>query len=136
MAGVYGISGSALIAQRQRLNLIAGNIANANSTTGANGTPYRARSAVFSAQPLDGNGQTPTGAEGVRMKRVVTSRAPFKKIYQPGNPKADKNGYVIGSNVSLVRQMSNMIDATQAYRANLSMLQQGEQHNRALIQAL
>lgn len=136
MAGIYSISGSALIAERQRLNLVAGNIANADSTTSANGTPYRARSAVFSAEPLDGNSQTPTGAEGVRVRQVVTSKAPFKEIYEPGNPKANAKGYVKSSNVSLVRQMSNMIDATRTYQANLSMLQQGESLDRALIKAL
>lgn len=131
MASIYDISGSALIAQRQRLNLIAGNMANADSTTSANGQPFRARLPVFAADT-----PTASGAEGVHVKGVVQSQAPFKKTYAPGNPAANKQGYVVGSNVSLVRQMSDMIDATQTYKANLSMLQQGEQLDQSIIRDL
>lgn len=137
MAALYQISGSALLAERQRLNLIASNIANANSTTSSTGQPYRARFDVFSAQPLQTNDATqPTGAEGVRVREVVTSQAPFKKIYAPGNPNANARGYVVASNVSLVRQMSDLVSATQTYRANLAMLQQAQQLDRALINNL
>ncbi|HYW76215.1 MAG TPA: flagellar basal body rod protein FlgC [Gammaproteobacteria bacterium] len=137
MSGLYQISGSALLAQRQRLNLIASNLANADSTSSSTGQPYRARFDVFAAQPLQTNGGTdPTGAEGVRVQGVVTSQAPFKKVYAPGNPNANAQGYVIASNVSLVRQMSDLVSATQTYRANLAMLQQGQQIDRALINSL
>lgn len=136
MSGLYSISGSALLAERQRLNLVASNIANADSTNSSTGQPYRARFAAFTAQALNGQGQDPNGINGVRVQRVVTSQAPFKKVYDPGNPQANSKGYVTSSNVSLIRQMSDMINATQSYRANLSMLQQGEQLDRALINSL
>ncbi|MGN8158770.1 flagellar basal body rod protein FlgC [Salinisphaera sp. RV14] len=131
MSGIYDISGSALLAQRQRLNLIAGNMANADSTTSANGTPFRARLPVFAADQPEAS-----GAAGVHVTGVVQSQAPLKKTYDPGNPAANKQGYVVGSNVSLVRQMSDMIDATQSYKANLSMLHQGEQIDQAIIRDL
>lgn len=137
MAGVYQISGSALLAERQRLDLIASNIANSDTTTSSTGQPYRARFDVFAAQPLGTDGAVdPTGAEGVRINGVVASQAPFKKVYAPGDPNANAQGYVIGSNVSLVRQMSDLVSATQTYRANLAMLQQGQQIDRALINSL
>lgn len=136
MATIYGISGSALLAQRQRLDLIASNMANADSVAPANGQPYRARFAVFQAQPLDGDGVNPTGAEGVQVARVVESNAPFKETYEPGSPLADAQGYVHASNVSMVQQMTDMIDATNAYRANLAVMQQTQQVNMAILKAI
>lgn len=136
MATVYAISGSALLAQRQRLNLIASNIANADSTTSSTGQPYRARFAVMAAQPLEDGSQGSAGSQGVRVSRVLQSRAPFKRIYDPGNPAADAQGYVTGSDVSMVRQMVDMVDATRSYRANMAMLAQNQQLDRALIGAL
>lgn len=131
MSGIYNISGGALLAQRQRLTLIAGNIANADSTTSANGQPFRARMPVFEATSPDA-----AGAEGVRVRDIRESQAPAKMTYDPGNPAANKKGYVVGSNVSLVRQMTDMVGATQSYKANLSMLKQGEQIDRSIIQDL
>lgn len=130
MSGVFNISGSALLAERQRLDLIASNIANADSTNSANGKPYRARFAVLTPQTET------SGGEGVRVSQVVQGNAPFRRIYDPGNPKANAQGYVTASNVSLIRQMTNMIDATQSYRANLAMLQQNEALDNAMISDL
>lgn len=131
MSDIYSISGSALLAERQRLNLVAGNIANADSTTSATGQPFRARMPEFVPGTPDAS-----GARGVRVTGVAESQAPFKKTYDPGNPAANAQGYVVGSNVSLVRQMTDMINATQSYRANLSMLRQSQQLDKAMIQAL
>jgi flagellar basal-body rod protein FlgC len=131
MTALYSISGSALLAERRRLNLVASNIANANSTTSSDGQPYRARFATFAAYPMD-----EAGNRGVRVSNVIESQAPFKQIYDPGNPQADAQGYVKGSNVSIVRQMSDLINCTQTYRANLAMLQQDQQLDRSMIQAL
>lgn len=130
MAGVFKISGSALIAERERLNLIASNIANAGSTASPNGKPYQARFAELVPQSES------DGTAGVRVRQVIQGNAPFHQIYDPGNPNANSKGYVTGSNVSLIRQMTDMIDATQSYRANLSMLQQGEALDSAMISDL
>lgn len=131
--GTYAISGSALLAERERLNLIASNIANADSLAAANGQPYRARFAVFAPTPTEDGAQGAVGPAGVRVERVMQSSAPFKKTYAPGNPLANAQGYVVGSNVSLVRQMTDLVNATQSYRANLAMLTQGERLDQALI---
>lgn len=136
MTNLYSISGSALLAQRQRLNLIASNMANADSATTVNGLPYRARLPVFAAQPLAGANGQPAGAAGVRVAGVVASNAPFKQVYEPGNPLANTRGYVLESNVSMVQQMTDMIDATKSYRANLSILLQAQQLNLAMIKAM
>lgn len=136
MTSIYGISGSALLAERQRLDLIASNMANANSAATVNGQPYRARFTVFAAVPLNGDGAQPTGDAGVRVSRVVESNAPFQEIYRPGSPLADAQGYVRESNVSMVEQMTDMIDATNAYRANLAVMQQTQQINQAIIKAI
>lgn len=136
MSGIYTIAGSALVAQQRRLGLIAANMANADSTAAPGQQPYRAKLAVFQAEPLDGDGPAPAGDEGVRVSAVAQSSAPFKEVYAPGNPLADAQGYVQESNVSMVQQMTDMIDATNGYRANLALLQQTQQINQALIQAI
>lgn len=134
--GTYAISGSALLAERERLNLIASNIANADSVSSVNGQPYRARFAVFATTPLESGTQPSAGLAGVRVDGVIQSASPFKKLYQPGNPMANAQGYVLGSNVSLVRQMADLVDATQSYRANLAMLTQSQRLDQALIAAI
>lgn len=136
MNTLYSISGGALLAERQRLNLIASNMANADSATTVNGVPYRARFPVFAAQAPDGANGTQTGLAGVRVAGVVTSNAPFKQVYAPGNPLANAQGYVLESNVSMVQQMTDMIDATNSYQANLSILLQTQQLNLAMIKAM
>lgn len=136
MAGIYAIAGSALVAQRQRLALVAANMANADSVTATGGTPYRARFAVFEATPLGNHAPGAAGGDGVRVAGVTTSDAPFKERYEPGNPLANAQGYVLGSNVSMVQQVVDMTDAVQSYQANLAVLEQTQQINRALIQAI
>ncbi|HYW93832.1 MAG TPA: flagellar basal body rod protein FlgC [Gammaproteobacteria bacterium] len=129
--GIYEISGSALLAQRQRLQTIASNLANANSITSAGGAPYRAREVVFRAVPASAS--DPSGPETVRVTGTVQSRAPFRQSYDPGSPFANKRGYVVGSNVSRVRQMTDLIDASRSYAANVAMLRQAQRIDQQII---
>ncbi len=115
------VAGSALNAQSYRLNVVASNLANANSAVGSDGQPYQAREVVFAAQPLQGPG-APVGVNGVRVAAVVQSDAPAKKVYEPGNPLADKEGYVTMPNVNPVDEMVNMISASRAYQANVNVM--------------
>ena len=115
------VASSALNAQSYRLNVVASNLANANSATSSSGQPYQAREVVFAAQPLQGPG-TPAGVDGVRVAAVVQSDAPAKKVYEPGNPLADKEGYVTMPNVNPVDEMVNMISASRAYQANVNVM--------------
>lgn len=118
---VLDVASSALTAQGYRLNVVASNMANANSATSSDGQPYRAREVVFAAQPFAGAG-APAGVNGVRVAEVVSKPGPFKMVYQPGNPLADKEGYVKMPNVNPVDEMVNMISASRAYQANVNVM--------------
>ena len=118
---VLNVASSALTAQSYRLNVVASNMANANSATSSDGQPYRAREVIFAAQPF-ANAGAPAGVNGVRVAGVISKPGPFKMVYQPGNPLADKEGYVKMPNVNPVDEMVNMISASRAYQANVNVM--------------
>lgn len=89
LLNIFDIAGSALAAQSKRLNVAASNLANADSVTGPDGQPYRAKQVVFQVDAAPGQA---TG--GVKVASVIESQAPEKLVYEPGNPLADANGYV------------------------------------------
>lgn len=97
LLNIFDISGSALFAQSQRMNVSASNMANADSVTGPDGQPYRAKQVVFEVAAAPGQS---TG--GVRVAQVVDDPAPERMMYQPGNPLADAKGYVRMPNVDVV----------------------------------
>jgi flagellar basal-body rod protein FlgC len=115
---VFDIAGSALSAQSQRLNVVASNLANADSAVSANGTPYRAKQVVFSAAPLTRQMQ----GMGVQVARVMDDPSPARMVYDPKHPMADASGYVTMPNVNVVEEMTNMISASHAYQTNLDMM--------------
>jgi flagellar basal-body rod protein FlgC len=110
------IAGSALTAQSARLNAVASNLANADSITGADGQPYRAKQVVFKATAVEGGGL------GVRVTQVVDSAAPLRLQYDPHNPAANELGYVQMPNVNVVDEMVNMISASRAYQNNAEVM--------------
>lgn len=114
---IFNVSGSAMTAQSQRLNVVASNLANADSATSANGQPYRAKQVVFSAVPVDGS-----GAQGVKVAAVVEDNSPMKMVYDPKHPMADGKGYVAMPNVNVVDEMVNMISASRAYQNNVDVM--------------
>ncbi len=121
------ISGSALKAQRARLNISAMNLANANTTRTIEGGPYRAKSVVFAARPVEANFQQRLDSIGVELRqveviKVVEDEAPFKEVYDPSHPDADANGMVKMPNVNVVEQMTDMMSARRAYEANVTAL--------------
>ncbi|AJD49375.1 flagellar basal body rod protein FlgC [Isoalcanivorax pacificus W11-5] len=118
---VFDISGSALSAQSQRMNVSASNLANADSVAGPDGEPYRARQVMFESQA---DAQS-TG--GVRVTGVLESDAPLKREYQPHHPLADAQGYVSMPNVEPVDEMVNMIAASRSYQANVEVLNTSKQ---------
>ncbi|QWA09085.1 flagellar basal body rod protein FlgC [Sodalis ligni] len=117
MTSIFDISGSALTAQSQRMNVAASNLANADSVTGPDGQPYHAKEVVFQVA-------APAGQEigGVQVSGVVESPAAEKLVYQPGNPLADNNGYVRMPNVNVVDEMVNSMSASRSYQANVEVL--------------
>ncbi len=114
---IFNISGSGMAAQSQRLNTVASNLANADSTTSADGKPYRAKQVVFSAVPM-GDGSV----QGVKVARVAEDTSPFKMVFDPKHPMADKDGYVSMPNVNVVDEMVNMISASRSYQNNVDVL--------------
>jgi len=116
------ISASGLTAQRLRMDTISQNIANANTTRTEKGTPYRRKTVIFeeksSSAPfsdyLSDAGREKIAGGGVRVARIVEDTSPLKKVYDPGHPDADKDGYVSLPNVDTVTEMVNMISATRA----------------------
>jgi len=120
LSNVFNIAGSGMMAQSMRLNVVASNLANADSVTSSNGQPYRARQVVFAAKPLESGDAA--GAVGVKVNGVVEDPTPLKMVYDPHNPAADGNGYVSMPNVNVVEEMVNMISASRSYQNNVDMM--------------
>ena len=114
---VFRVSASALAAQRQRMNTIASNMANAQSTRTPEGGPYQRQDVVFTTDTLDPG---KPGLEGVKVSGVVRDESPFKMVYDPGHPDADKDGFVAMPNVNIMEEMVNMMMASRAYEASVS----------------
>ncbi len=114
---IFNISGSGMSAQSQRLNVVASNIANVDSTTSANGQPYRAKQVVFRETPIAGS-----VSSGVKVTQVVEDASPMRKIYDPKHPQADEAGYVTMPNVNVAEEMVNMISATRSYQTNVETM--------------
>ena len=123
------VSSSGLTANRMRMNTISSNIANINTTRTPEGGPYRRKDIVFEALPEAKNfGEVITSKPDKNIQRVqvtdvlVDRKAPLLK-YEPDHPDADANGYVAYPNINLMEEMTNMIQATRAYEANVSAMQ-------------
>ncbi len=115
--GIFEVSASALEAQRQRMNVIASNMANVHSTRTEEGGPYRRKDVVFSALPLTAD---PGALEGVKVVDIATDSTPLRTVYDPGHPDADKEGNVSMPNVNVLEEMVNMMMAYRAYEASVS----------------
>lgn len=125
------ISASALTAQRLRMDIVASNIANANTTraTFENGKwmPYQRKMVSFSPQaPSFENylqaalGRSSAPGEGVKANQIVQDKSPFKQVYNPGHPDADENGFVLLPNVDVLKEMVDLISATRSYEASVT----------------
>jgi flagellar basal-body rod protein FlgC len=119
LSTIFDVAGSAMSAQAQRLNAVASNIANADSTTSSTGQPYRAKQVVFSAVPM-GSGGVETS--GVKVTQVVEDAAPPRLLYDPKHPLADEKGYVAMPNVNVVEEMVNMLSASRSYQTNVDTM--------------
>ncbi len=130
MYAALGISATGLAAERLRMDVIANNLANADSTNGV-GDAYR-RKAVTMA-PAPGGAQfalprpagiesTPGAADmhGVAVTGIVEDTSPLRRVYEPGHPEADAKGYVTRPNVDAVTEMTDMVAATRAFQANVT----------------
>jgi flagellar basal-body rod protein FlgC len=113
VAAPIDIAVSGLRAQSAKLNVIGNNIANADTTHGPDGKPYRRQSIVLA---------TGEGQQGVRVQQTVADNTAFPRVYEPGNPDADKDGYVETPNVQMPVEMMHMLQASKAYEANTAVL--------------
>lgn len=116
---VFDVAASAMNAQSARLNVVASNLANAESVTSSNGQPYRAKQVVFQALPVNTQSNS---AVGVKVAGVIEDQAPPRLKYDPKSPFADANGYVAMPNVNVVEEMTNMISASRGYQTNVDVM--------------
>jgi flagellar basal-body rod protein FlgC len=125
-----GISGSGLTAQRMRMDVTAENLANAQSVG------YKRKDVVVQQSAGDGGfagalagamGGSSTAGGGVEVAAITTDQGPGRRVYDPGHPDADRNGYVTLPNVNPVTEMVDLIDASRAYEANVTAMQSAKQ---------
>jgi flagellar basal-body rod protein FlgC len=122
------ISASGLSAERTRIDVTASNLANINTTKMADGLPYRRKTLIYQAVPVDGfQGQLASAmgrdADKVNVVDIIPDGSDFKQLYDPGNPDADQNGMVLMPNINPIEEMANLEDASRSYEANLAALE-------------
>ena len=123
------ITSDALNAEQLRMDLIAQNIANANTTKDANGDIYRRKMVLFESY-INEEGRTGQGGpelESIRVRGIHEDSRPGDQVYDPNHPHADERGMVTLSNVKLAREMVDLISATRSYQANLSVIKTSRQ---------
>jgi flagellar basal-body rod protein FlgC len=137
-SGAFAISSSGMAAERLRMEIIANNIANAQSTRTAGGGPFHRQEVVFAA--VDGSVSTESGngpgLGGVKAVEVVDDPSPPQRIYMPGHPDADGDGYVSFPNVRLPIEMVNLLTAMRSYEANAKAAQTFRQMNEQALSLL
>ena len=117
MFSIFNVSGSAVSAQSQRLNVVASNLANVDAVAGPDGQGYKARQVVFKTTPMGDD-----ATAGVRVSEIQESNQPFKRVHNPNHPSADADGSVNYSNVNPVEEMVNMISASRSYQNNVEVM--------------
>jgi flagellar basal-body rod protein FlgC len=123
------ITASGLNAERSRMNALASNLANARTTRTEAGGPYKRLDPVFQAVPIANrfqelaNDPTARAASVVEVRGVQEDQSPPQMVYDPAHPDADANGYVALPNVNVVQEMVNMITASRAYEAGVTVMQ-------------
>ena len=121
MMNIFNVSGSAASAQSQRLNIVASNLANADTVAGPDGQAFKARQVTFQTQLMGQIANDPTAA-GVRVSNVSEDPTPGRRVHDPKHPGADADGYVTYSNVNAVEEMVNMISASRSYQNNIEVM--------------
>ncbi|MEG6503008.1 MULTISPECIES: flagellar basal body rod protein FlgC [unclassified Desulfovibrio] len=122
----FDISASGLAADRTRINTISMNLANAKTTRTPMGGPYRRRSVVQQTADLDDpfsvhmRSALDRAVKGVRVMAVTMDNRPFKRVYEPGNPDANAEGYVLYPDINVVEEMANLMTAQRNFEANVT----------------
>ena len=131
MLSIFRAAGSALTAQRLRMDVVSSNLANAEATSTPEGGPYKRERVVFApllrtsfnalktTSDAVANGEL---ADGVEVKQIVEDEADPRLVYDPSHPDAGEDGYVAYPNVDLMTEMTDMLSATRAYEANITVI--------------
>ena len=124
LSAAISAAASALNVERTRIEVAVSNIANAESTRGADGQPYRRRDVVLSSDPIGSfdNALGQAKAMGVKVVGVVQDQGAFRRRYEPSHPDADTDGFVSLPNVDAPQEMVDMLGAARAYQANLAAI--------------
>lgn len=124
MLNIFNVAGSAVSAQSQRLNVVASNLANADTVAGPDGQAYKARQVVFQTVLMGqgGQGANRDASAGVKVSTVTEDTSPGRRVHDPKHPGADAEGYVTYSNVNAVEEMVNMISASRSYQNNVEVM--------------
>lgn len=124
LSAALSASASALSAERTRVEVAVSNLANAESTRGPDGQPYRRRDVILTADPASSFDATLGRAQatGVRVAGIVQDNSPFRTRYEPSHPDADEKGFVQLPNVDAPQEMVDMLGAARAYQANLAAI--------------
>lgn len=122
----FKVSSSALKANTIRLNTISSNLANVETTSTPEGGPYKKKSVYFQSQPLsfreELEGNMKNAVQGVAVTKILEDDSPAKKVYNPSHPDAKEDGYVEMPNISVLKEMVDMMSATRAYQANVTTI--------------
>jgi flagellar basal-body rod protein FlgC len=121
MFRIFDVAGSAVSAQSQRLNVVASNLANADTVAGPDGAAYKARQVIFQTRLMGAMGERDVNA-GVTVSTVTEDQTPGRRVHDPKHPSADADGYVTYSNVNPVEEMVNMISASRSYQNNIEVM--------------
>lgn len=120
---IFGIAGSALNAQMARMNAVASNMANASTVAGSEKEAYRGKRTVFKAVMEEQKVQRDqTYQGGVRIDALIDDPSPVRRMSDPGNPLADKDGFVYLSNVNEMTEMVEMMAASRSYQNNVEVI--------------
>ena len=120
------VSASGMTAQRQRLDVIAENLANVHTTRTPDGGPYKRKSVILGAQPTEDFDTLLQSPQKVEVLQIVESSKGMRSEYEPGNPDADAKGNVVYPNVNPVSEMVHLMLASRAYEANVAVLRTGK----------
>ena len=119
---IFSVAGSALNAQTTRMNTTASNLANAATVAGSEEGAFRAKRAVFKSILDDQLHVTNPNTGGVKVEKLMDDPAPIRKMSEPGNPMADKDGYVYLANVNEMTEMVEMMAAARSYQNNVEVV--------------
>ena len=131
MFKIFNVAGSAVSAQSQRLNVVASNLANADTVAGPDRQAYKARQVVFSTTPMGD-----VGTAGVNVSQVTEDQTPGRRQFDPKHPQADAEGYVTYSNVNAVEEMTSVLALARQFELHVKMMNTAKEGDEAMARVL